>query len=254
MRLVSLMLGAVLAGLLALPAGAESAAPPPLPAQAPAPVQAPAAAPLTVTPLNSDMISRRMARRAARVDQDIQTLRAGLQLTPAQDALWPPVADAIHAVDTARGFRFRQTMANAASQVDGLKLQGDHMAAMGAAIGKLADATKPLVATLTADQKSRLPGLLQDVRLPKVMSRALDLPQDTGGSSEAGQQGPNQQGRGQGQQQGGQGQLGQGQLGQGGAGQDRSWGIGSQGGAAAGAPAASPRAGAAGGPTDADEE
>ncbi len=249
MRLVSLMLGAVLAGLLALPAGAESAAPPtPVPAQAPASPQAPAAAPLTVTPLNSDMISRRMARRAARVDQDIQTLRAGLQLTPAQEALWPPVADAIHTVDTARGFRFRQTMANAASQVDGLKLQGDHMAAMGAAIGKLADATKPLVATLTADQKSRLPGLLQDVRLPKVMSRALDLPQDTAGSSEAGQKGPNQS-RGQGQQQGGQGQLGQG-----GAGQDRSWGIGPQGGAAAGAPAAPPRAGAAGGPTDADEE
>ncbi len=206
MRSTSLLLGVALACGLAMPAGAD-------PAVAPPPAQAPAAAPpLTVTPPNPDMVARRLARRAARVDQGIQTLRSGLQLTPAQDALWPAVADAIRGVDKARGFRYRQTLAAAPSPVDALKIKGDHMAAMGAAISKLADATKPLVATLTPDQKSRLPGLLQGVRLPRVMGRALDLPQDTGEAAEGGRQG--------------RGPLG-GQPSQ--AGADRAWGIGPQG-------------------------
>lgn len=180
MRLIGLVLGAALAIPSAALVGPAAAQPAPAPASSPA---APPAAPLTVTPQNPEMIARRMARRAARVDRDIETLRAGLQLTPAQAALWPPVAAAIHAVDTARGFRFKQTMENAPSQVDGLKMQGDHMAAMGAAIARLADATKPLVASLTPDQKSRIPSLLQGVRLPKVMGRALDVPKDTSAPS-----------------------------------------------------------------------
>ena len=262
MRSVSLVIGAALAVAIVLSAGAEQAALPPAPTQAPAP--------LTVTP-DTDMRARRMARRAARVDQDIQTLRAGLQLAPAQDALWPAVADAIHGVDAARGFRYRQTLAAAPSAVDGLKLQGDHMAAMGVAIGKLAEATRPLVTTFTADQRSRLPGLLQSVRLPKVTGRALDVPPDTGGSSwgTGGLQGQGQGRQDQGRQD--QGRQDQGQQ----AGPDRSWGIGPQGpgdtgatrrdlvpsgqapagGASLGGPSAAPRAGAIDEPADgADDE
>ena len=186
-RLPKSLIGAALFALV-LPAStqADPAVPPPA-SVTPAP-----AAPLTVTRPDADRASpdrmaRREARRAAMLDANLDSVHAGLQLSAGQDKLWPPVAEAMRGLDEARGFRFRQTLAAADNQVDGLKLQGDHMAAMGAAMGKLADATKPLVASLTPDQKSRLPTLVQRMRPRKIVARAFDVPQDNAGSWGTGQ-------------------------------------------------------------------
>lgn len=176
-RLLDSFLGVALLALVPLPLRAD-----------PAPAVAAPAAPLTVT-RPEDRMARRTARRAAMLDAELDAVHAGLQLSAGQDKMWPPVVAAMRGLDEARGFRFRQTLAAAANQVDALKLQGDHMAAMGAAMGRLADATRPLVASLTPDQKSRLPSLLQRMRPRKIVSRAFDLPQDDGstGTGQGGQ-------------------------------------------------------------------
>lgn len=188
MRHLDMILGAALLAL-ALPPLADADSTVPAPAVAPPRGAAPA--PLTVTRPDGDRMARREARRTAMVAAEIDAVHAGLQLTASQDKLWPPVADAMRGLDEARGFRFRQTLAAADSAIDGLKLQGDHMASMGVAMGKLADATKPFVAVLTPDQKSRLPTLVQRMRPHKIVARAFDLPQDSAGSWGTGQNSQN---------------------------------------------------------------
>ncbi len=218
-------LGAACAALLAVGlscALADPAPTPVAPAQAPAPTAAPAPAPLTVTrPVTSpdagmdDAMSRREENRAAMMDARLAELHAGLQLGAGQEALWPPVADAIRGFAKLHGRRWRETLANADNSVDGLKLQGVHMVEVGTAMGKLAGATGPLLASLTPDQKSRLPMLLRRVRPRKVMARAFELPADTQqDGAGTGDRGMRRQG-GMGQGRMGQGQMGQGQMGQG---------------------------------------
>ena len=217
MRHLEMIIGATLLALvLPLPAYADPA----VPAPAAPPASAPAA-PLTVTRPDNDRMARREARRAAMMAADLDAVHAGLQLTASQDKLWPPVADAMRGLDEARGFRFRQTLAAADSSIDGLKLQGDHMASMGVAMGRLADATKPFVAILTPDQKSRLPTLVQRMRPRKIVARAFDLPQDSAGSwgiGQDGQTGAGGMGRqgGGGPGMGGQGTADRGMVGPGG--------------------------------------
>ena len=142
--------------------------------------------PLTVPrPDMPDVAARREANRARMLDARVERLHAALQLTPAQDTLWPPVAEAIHGLAEARGRGFRQQLDAVADPVDGLKMQGDHMAKTGAAMARLADATKPLVATFTVDQKGRLPTLVERAPLRKVVSRALGVPAEAGADASA---------------------------------------------------------------------
>lgn len=177
-RLVGLAV-VVAAALLAMPLAlhADPAAAP----AAGAPMQ-----PLTVPrPDRPDADARRAANRERLLDARIERLHAGLQLAPAQDKLWPPVAIAIRDLREARGRHFREQVDAVADPVDALQMQGDHMAKVGAAMARLATATKPLVATFTPDQKSRLPELVQRAPLRKVVGRALGSPVEAASAAAA---------------------------------------------------------------------
>ena len=104
--------------------------------------------------------------RAAFADARIAAVKAGLQLTPDQEKLWPPVEAAV------RDFaKLRIDRANArtnATKDDGadaqkpddpvarLRDRADAMAASAAAMKRIADAADPLYKSLDDGQKRRL--------------------------------------------------------------------------------------------------
>jgi zinc resistance-associated protein len=159
------------AGLLIAGADAQDAA-------APAP-QAPAnAQPLSPPPPGArDFGPRQGGRggfmgrmsaqdRAAFFDAHIAAVKAGLELTPDQDKLWGPVEEAVR--DAVKNMiAQRQQTAQAGRPADPiarLRLQGDAATARGDALHKLADAAQPLWASLSDDQKRRLPVLMHGMR------------------------------------------------------------------------------------------
>jgi zinc resistance-associated protein len=104
------------------------------------------------------------------LDAKLAGLRAGLRLTSDQEKLWPPFETAIR--DAAklhmeqmksmmdRMRKMHETMmqgepGEATSPVDRLEAIGQGMSARGAAIEKVADAAKPLYASLDDSQKRR---------------------------------------------------------------------------------------------------
>ena len=173
--------------LFALPAAAapvqlaqaQQAAP-----QQPAPQQAaPQTGPLTVpvqqAPAVPDEARRRGDDRRAYVEAGIAALHAGLLLTPAQQTLWPPVETALRGLAATRGgMRHgrgreggreegggregsrREGRDGFADPVARLKERGARLVASGQAMEKLADASAPLLAALTPEQKERVPRLL----------------------------------------------------------------------------------------------
>ena len=101
--------------------------------------------------------------RAAFADARIAAVKAGLELTPDQQKLWPPLESAV------RDFaKLRIDRANARinakpddaqtpdDPVARLRLRADNMAATAAALKKIADAADPLYKTLDDGQKRRL--------------------------------------------------------------------------------------------------
>jgi hypothetical protein len=118
------------------------------------------------------------ADHEAMLDAKLAGLKAGLRLTPDQDKLWPPLETAIR--DAAklrteqmksmveRMHKMHETMAQGApdevvSPVDRLEAMGRGMSARGAAIGKVAEAAKPLYASLDDSQKRRFVMLGQEL-------------------------------------------------------------------------------------------
>jgi hypothetical protein len=106
----------------------------------------------------------------AMLDAKLAGLKAGLRLTSDQEKLWPPFETAIR--DAAklhmdqmksmmeRMRKMHETMmqgesGDAASPIDRLQAMGQGMSARGAAIEKVAEAGKPLYASLDDSQKRR---------------------------------------------------------------------------------------------------
>ena len=104
--------------------------------------------------------------RAAFFDAHIAAIKAGLELTPDQERLWGPIEQAVR--DLAKTMvAQRQKIAEEAQPRDPiarLRNQGDAAVARGQALQKLADAAQPLWATLSGDQKRRLPILMHGMR------------------------------------------------------------------------------------------
>ena len=110
------------------------------------------------------------ADHEAFLDAKLAGLKAGLRLTSDQDKLWPPFETAVR--DAAklhmeqmksmmeRMRKMHETMmqgesGEAGSPIDRLEVLGQHLSARGAAIEKVADAGKPLYASLDDSQKRR---------------------------------------------------------------------------------------------------
>ncbi|HEY4846845.1 MAG TPA: Spy/CpxP family protein refolding chaperone [Methylocella sp.] len=105
------------------------------------------------------------ADRAAFLDARIAALHAGLKLTPEQEKLWPAVETAVRAAANnamARRQKFKDAP-TPASLVDRLRRRGENAVARGQNLEAIADAAAPLYATLSEDQKRRLPVLMHGV-------------------------------------------------------------------------------------------
>jgi zinc resistance-associated protein len=102
------------------------------------------------------------ADRAAFLDARI----AGLTLSPEQEKLWPAVEAALRTAANnamARRQKFKDAPAPA-SLVDRLRRRGENAVARGQNLEAIADAAAPLYATLSEDQKHRLPVLMRGLR------------------------------------------------------------------------------------------
>jgi zinc resistance-associated protein len=102
------------------------------------------------------------ADRAAFLDARIAALHAGLTLSPEQEKLWPSVETAVRTAANnamARRQKFKDAPAPA-SLVDRLRRRGENAVARGQNLEAIADAAAPLYATLSEDQKHRLPMLM----------------------------------------------------------------------------------------------
>ena len=119
------------------------------------------------------------ADRAAFLDAGIAALHAGLTLSPEQETLWPAVETALRTAANnamARRQKFKDVPAPA-SFVDRLRRRGETAMARGQNLEAIADAAAPLYATLSEDQKHRLPALMHGLR-PHFFQRHFAMMDD----------------------------------------------------------------------------
>jgi hypothetical protein len=117
-------------------------------------------------------------------DLRIETVKAALQLTSAQEKYWPAIEDAIRARAKHRMARLEKfgdrisemqnhhpvELALNSNPVEFMQQRADALAQRSSDLKKLADAWQPLYETLSPDQKWRM-ALLRMVVLHEVMSR-----------------------------------------------------------------------------------
>ena len=106
------------------------------------------------------------ADREAFLDARIAAIHAGLKLTPEQEKNWPAVEAAIRKAGKDAIGRFQKLKEERATEnfIDRLREHGENVAARGQDIQGIAKAAEPLYASLSEDQKHRLPVLMRMLR------------------------------------------------------------------------------------------
>jgi len=126
--------------------------------------------------------------RAAFLDAHLAAIRAGLKLTPEQEALWPAVETAVRDGAKKLADLGAQTRAQPrpADPIEGMRRMADAATARGDALHKIVDAAQPLYASLSDDQKRRLPMLMRGMRGPGGMMRGRFNGQPNAGTGNPG--------------------------------------------------------------------
>jgi zinc resistance-associated protein len=106
-----------------------------------------------------------VADRAAFLDARIASLHAGLKLSPEQEKLWPAVETALRTAGKSAMDRYQKFKNEPADRnlIDRIRQRGEN-AVRGQNIEAIADAAAPLYATLSEEQKHRLPVLMHGLR------------------------------------------------------------------------------------------
>lgn len=148
--MTSFLRRATLATVLAMGSAAQAQSPAP----AAPPPSAEAAQPLV------DLYSAEDAQ--ATLDARLMALKTVIRLTPEQEKLWPPVEEAIRqAAKNAAGRAADRAEAEPAQDfLDVLERLAGAEAARAADLNAVIAALKPLVATLSVEQKRRIPAFL----------------------------------------------------------------------------------------------
>ncbi|MDE2362297.1 MAG: Spy/CpxP family protein refolding chaperone [Hyphomicrobiales bacterium] len=108
--------------------------------------------------------------RAAFFDARVAAVHAGLKLSPDQEKLWPPVESAVR--DMARTMSDIREKADASGRpkdpIEGIQRMAAASTARGETLKKVADAAGPLYASLSPEQKERLPLLARPAMRERV--------------------------------------------------------------------------------------
>jgi zinc resistance-associated protein len=106
------------------------------------------------------------ADRAAFLDARIAAIRAGLKLSPDQEKLWPGVETALRTAGKSAMDRHQKFKNERADEnfIDRIRRRGENAVARGQDLQAVADAAAPLYATLSEEQKHRLPVLMHVLR------------------------------------------------------------------------------------------
>jgi zinc resistance-associated protein len=163
--LVLLVTGGLGVGALAASATAQT---PPAPPAPPATSQSqPAEQASPPFDIPGGRMFERMSRfspedRAAFFDARVAAVHAGLRLTPDQEKLWPTLEGAARdAMKTMMDERQKMRAAGPATNpIDRLQRRAELLTLRGQSMQKIADAARPFYASLTDEQKHRLPVLM----------------------------------------------------------------------------------------------
>jgi LTXXQ motif family protein len=119
------------------------------------------------------------ADREAVLDAKLAGMKAGLQLTPDQEKLWSPFEAAVKDAAKARMGAMREMMQTRGqgermSPIDHLEAIADRLTQGAADVKKIADAAKPLYASLDDSQKHKF-GTLGRMLMPERARFAMDM-------------------------------------------------------------------------------
>jgi hypothetical protein len=122
-------------------------------------------------PSRADRMGRTAEDRQVMLDAKLAGMKAGLQLTPDQEKLWTPFESAVKDAAKARMDAMRQMMqahekGAGMSPIDHLEAMADRLSQGAQDVRKIADAAKPLYASLDDSQKHRF-GMLGRMLMPE---------------------------------------------------------------------------------------
>ena len=115
-------------------------------------------------PLRAERVQHWAADRETMLDAKLAGMKAGLQLTPDQEKLWGPFESAVKDAAKARMDAMQQMMQTREqgehmSPIDHLEAMADRLSQGATDIKKIADAAKPLYASLDDTQKREFAAL-----------------------------------------------------------------------------------------------
>ncbi len=130
-------------------------------------------------PSRAERMQHWAADRETMLDAKLAGMKAGLQLTPDQDKLWAPFESAVKDAAKARMGAMQQMMQSREqdermSPIDHLEAMADRLSQGAADIKKIADAAKPLYASLDDSQKHNF-GMLGRMLMPERARFAVDV-------------------------------------------------------------------------------
>jgi len=114
-------------------------------------------------------IERMQQRHALLLDAHLAAMKAGLNLTAAQEKNWPAFEAAIRDAEKARADRWRQARDRMAqgeppSPIERMTIMAGHLEKMAAQLQIVADAGKPLYESLDDGQKRDFGPLMRELR------------------------------------------------------------------------------------------
>ena len=126
----------------------------------------------------AERMQRFAADRQTMLDAKLAGMKSGLALTADQDKLWAPFEAAVKDADKSRMDAMGRMMQSRAdgermSPVDRLDAMADRLSQGGANVKKIADAAKPLYASLDNSQKHKF-GMLGRMLMPERSRFAME--------------------------------------------------------------------------------
>ena len=130
-------------------------------------------------PSHAERMQHWAADRETMLDAKLAGMKAGLELTPDQEKLWSPFEFAVKDAAKSRMDAMQEMMrtreqGERMSPVDRLEAMAEHLSKGAADVKNIADAAKPLYASLNDSQKHKF-GMLGRMLMPERARFVMDM-------------------------------------------------------------------------------